>query len=92
MLHDIACFVFGTINTHSGLLLIVYGLLRYSKQNSCDDSLPNLTGPLPVFHHKSSYMQTAKSKLSLIKIHVIYVHVHNSLSNVAIHMPCVKHA
>ena len=70
-------------------LLIVYGLLRYFKRNSCDGSLPNPTWPLPVLHHRPSYTQKAKSKLSTIK-NPYDRHIHNSLSNVAIHMPCVN--
>ena len=65
-------------------LLIVYGWLRYFKQNLRDGSLPNPTGPLPVFHHSASYMQKAKSKLNLIN-NPCDMHVHNSLSNVVIH-------
>ena len=63
-------------------LLIVYGLLRYFKchyRNSHDGSLPNLTGPLPIFHHRPSYMQKAMPKLILIK------NPHD-----CIHMPCVN--
>ena len=68
-------------------LLIVYGLLRYFKRNSCDSGLLiNLTGPLPVFHHRRSYTQKAKSKLSPIR-NPRDRYVHNSLSNVVIHMP-----
>ena len=48
-------------------LLIVYGLLRYFKQNSRDGSLLNPTGLLLVFHHTPTYVQKAKSKLSPIK-------------------------
>ena len=70
-------------------LSIVYGLLRYFKQNSCDGGLPNATGPLPVFHHRSSYVQNAKSKLSPIK-NLCDMHVYSSLSNVTIHMPCIS--
>ena len=60
-------FSFGIINTHSDLFVIVYGLLRYYKHNWHDGGLPNPTGPLPVFHHRPSYAQNTKSKLSLIK-------------------------
>ena len=70
-------------------LLTVYGLLRYFKQNSHDSSLLNPTGPLPVFHHRPSYVQKVKFKLSPIK-NPRYRHVHNSLSNVVIHMPCIN--
>ena len=43
-----------------------------------------------VFHHRpASYAQKAKSKFSLIK-NPRDRHVHNSLSNVVIHMPCVN--
>ena len=71
-------------------LLIVDGLLRYFKRNSRDGCLPNPTGPLPVFHHRpSSYTQTATSKLSYIK-NLHDMHVHNSLSNVAIHIYSVE--
>ena len=70
-------------------LLIVHGLLRYFKRNSHDGDLPNPTGPLPIFHNKPSYTHAAKSKLSLIK-NPRDMHVHNGLSNVAIHMFCVN--
>ena len=70
-------------------LLIVYGLLRYFKRNSRDSGLLNPTGLNPVFHHRPSYAQKAKSKLSPIK-NPRDRHVHNSLSNVVIHMPCVN--
>ena len=70
-------------------LLIVYGLLRYFKQNLCDGGLPNPTGPLPVFHHRPSFAQKGKSKLSPIK-NPRDMHVHSSLSNVAIHIPCIN--
>ena len=70
-------------------LLIVYGLLRYFKRNLRDSGLLNPTGPLPVFHHRPSYAQKAQSKLSPIK-NPHDRHVHNSLSNVVIHMPCVN--
>ena len=82
-------FSFGIINTHSDLFVIVYGLLRYYKDNLHDGSLPNPTRPLPVFHHRPSYAQNTKSKLSLIK-NPCDIHVHNSLSNVAIHMPWIN--
>ena len=72
-------------------LLIVHGFLRYFKQNLCDGNLPNPTGLLPIFHDKPSYMHTAKSRLSLIKnSRDIHAYIHNYLSNVAIHMPCVN--
>ena len=68
-------------------LLIVYGLLRYFKLNSRDGGLPNPTGLLcvPVFHlkHKSK-VQTQSDKNSR------NMHVHNSLLNVAIHIPCIN--
>ena len=51
--------------------------------------LPNPSWPLPVFHHKPSYAQTTKSKLSPIK-NPHDMDIHNSLSNVAIHMPCTN--
>ena len=70
-------------------LLIVYGSLRYFKRNLHDGGLPNPTGPLPVFHHWTSYVQNVKSKLSPIK-NPRDMHIHNSLSIVAIHMPCVN--
>ena len=38
--------------------------------------------------YRPSYVQKAKFKLSPIK-NPRYRHVHNSLSNVVIHMPCV---
>ena len=62
-------------------VLIGYGLLRYFKQNSYDGGLPNPTGPLPVFHHRPSYVYKGKSKWSLIK-DPHDIHVHNSLSNI----------
>ena len=71
-------------------LLIVYGLLRYFKRNSWDGSLLNPTGLLLIFpHHTPSYAEKVKSKLSPIK-NSRDRHVHNSLSNVVIHMPCVN--
>ena len=70
-------------------LLIVYGLLRYFKQNLCDGGLLNPTGTLPVFHHRPSYVQKAQSKLSPIKNPRIR-YIHNSLSNVVIHRPCIN--
>ena len=67
-------------------LLILDGLLRYFKQNSCYGGLPNRTGLLPVFHHRlSCYAQTALSKLSLIK-NPHDMLVNSSLSNAAVHM------
>ena len=48
-----------------------------------------LHGPLPVFHHRPSYAQKAKFKVSPIK-NPCDRHVHNSLSNVVIHMPCIN--
>ena len=60
-------------------LLIVYGLLRYFRRNSCDSGLFNPSGPLPVSHHRPSCAQKAKSKLSPIK-NPHYRYVHNSLS------------
>ena len=65
-------------------LLIVYG---YFKQNSHDGSLPNSTGPLPEICHGPSHAQTAESKFSTIK-NPHDMHIHNSLSNVAIHTLC----
>ena len=50
---------------------------------------PNPSWPLPVFHHKPSYAQITKSKLSPIK-NPHDMDIHNSLSNVAIHMPCTN--
>ena len=70
-------------------LLIVYGLLRYFKRNSHDSGMLNPTGPLSVFHHRPSYAQKAKFKPSPIK-NSHDRHVHNSFSNVVIHMPCVN--
>ena len=70
-------------------LLIVYGLLRYLKQKSRDGSLLNPTGLLLIFHHTQTYAQKAKSKLSPIK-NPRDRYVHNSLSNVVIHLPCVN--
>ena len=69
-------------------LLIVHGLLRYFKRNSHDGDLPNPTGPLPIFPNRLSYTHTAKSKLSSIK-NPRDMRVHNSPSNVAIHMLCL---
>ena len=58
--------------------------------NSRDGSLLNPTGPLPIFHYRpASYAQKAKSKFSPIK-NPRGRHIHNSLSNVVIHMPCVN--
>ena len=74
---------------HMVYLLIVDGLLRYFKQNLCDDGLLNSIGPLPIFYHRPSYMQKVKSKLSPIK-NPHDRHVCNSLSDVVIHMPCVN--
>ena len=72
-------------------MLIVYRLLRYFKRNSRDDGLLNPTGPLPVFHHRQSCAQKAKSKLSPIKNSNPHDrHIHYSLSNVIIHVPCVN--
>ena len=74
-------------------LLIVYGLLRYFKRHSRDGGLLNpigpRIGPLPVFHHRPSYAQKTKSKLSPIN-NLRDRHVYNSLSNVVIHMPYVN--
>ena len=64
-------------------------MLRYFERNSLDGGLLNPTGPLPVFHHRPSYAKKAKSKLSPIK-NPCDRHVHNSLSNVVIHMPYVN--
>ena len=69
-------------------LLTVHGLLRYFKQNSHDGDLPNPTGPLPIFHNRPFYTHATKSKLSLIK-NPRDMCVHNSLSNVAIHILCL---
>ena len=70
-------------------LLIVYGLLRYLKQNSCDRGLLNPTGPLPVIPSQAILRAKAKSKFSPIK-NLRDRHVHNSLLSVVIHMPCVN--
>ena len=69
-------------------LIIAYGLLRHFKQNSCDGRLPNPSRPLPLYSIKGHLTQKVTSKLSPIK-NPHNLHVHNSLSNVAIHMPCV---
>ena len=69
--------------------LIVHELLWYFKQNLCDGSLPNPTGPLPVLQNRPSYEHTANSKLNSIK-NPRDMHVHKSLSNVAIHMLCIN--
>ena len=58
----------------------------YFKQNSCDGGVPNPTGSLPVFHQRPSYAQKVKYKLNPIK-NPSDMHVHNSFSNLAIHMP-----
>ena len=74
-------------------LLIVYGLLRYFKQNSRDGGLLNPAGPVHYpyqFHHRQSYAQKAKSKHSPIK-NLRDRHVHNSLSNVVINIHCAGH-
>ena len=70
-------------------LLIIYGLLRYFKQNLRDGSLLNPTGLLLIFHHTPTYAQKTKSKLSPIK-NPHDRHVHNSFSNIVIHLPCVN--
>ena len=76
-------FSLGKTNTHNDLFVIVYGLLRYFKQNSCDVGLPNLTGPLTAFHLTHKLWNPCM--LSPIKNpHDMYVC--NSLSNVPIHM------
>ena len=81
----------GPINAHGGLFAnCIYGLVRYFKRNTRDGSLLNPAGPLPAryqFHHRLSYAQKAKSKHSPIKINL---RVHNSLSNVVIHMPRIN--
>ena len=46
-------------------------------------------GHYPVFHNRPSYAQEAKSKLSVIK-NLCYRYIHNNLSNVVIHMPCIN--
>ena len=66
-------------------LLIVYELLRCFKRNLQDGSLLNPTGLLLVFHHTPTYAQ----KPSPIK-NPRDRYVHNSLSNVVIHVPCVN--
>ena len=45
-----------------------------------------------VFHHRPSYLQKAKSKLSLRVINQHNMHLHNSLSTVAIlrALPCIN--
>ena len=88
-------FLFGTINTHSNLLVNLSGLLYmdcwsisskicvmaiYLIHRLC---MPNLTGPLPIFRNRPSYAHTTKSKLSSIN-NPHDMHVHNNLSNVAI--------
>ena len=60
------CFIITPFNVVI-YLLIVYGLLRYFKQNQHNNGLLNPSGPLPIFHHKPSWHKKAKSKLSLIK-------------------------
>ena len=71
-------------------LLIVYELLRYFKQNLHDGGLLNSTGPLPVFHHTPLLCakNEVQAQTSIKNPHDR--HVHNSLSNVLIHMPCVN--
>ena len=51
--------------------------------------LSNPSGPLPIFHHTPSYAQTTKSKLGPSK-NPNDMHIHDSLWNVATHMPCAK--
>ena len=68
--------------------LIVYGLLRYFKQISCDGGLLNPARPVHYpyqFHHRQSYAQKVKSKHSPIK-NLSDRHVHISLSNVVINI------
>ena len=55
-------------------------MLKYFKWNLHDGGLPNPTGPLPVFHHRPSYMQKPKPMFSPIK-NLRDMHIHNSLSN-----------
>ena len=81
------CFIITPFNAVI-YLLIVYGLLRYFKQNQHNDGLFKPTGPLSIFHHKPSWHEKAKFKLSLIK-NPRDVLAHNSLSKVAITMPCI---
>ena len=66
-------------------LLIIYGLLNISSEIRV---IAVCLIP-PIFHHRPSYVQKAKSKLSPIK-NPRDRHIHNSLSNVVIHMPCVN--
>ena len=76
----------GTINTRSNLFVncIWIAEIAISSEIRVIAVCLTPTGPLPVFHHKPSYVQTAKSKLSLIK-NPRDRHVHNSLSNHALH-------
>ena len=45
-------------------MVIAYGLLRYIKQNLCDDGFHNPTGALPVFH----YVLPIKQLLSTLRL------------------------
>ena len=51
--------------------------------------MPDHIGLLPIFHHRSTYVQKAKYKLNAIK-NPCDMHEHNDLSNVAILIPCVN--
>ena len=68
--------------------VIIYLLIAYGRKLH-DGGLPNPTGPLPILHHRPSCMQIAKSKAQTNE-NPCGMHIHNSLSNVAIHMPCVN--
>ena len=84
-------FLLGMINTCSYLLFNCIWIVRYFKQNSCDGGLPDPTGPLSVFHHRPSYAQKVKSKLSPLK-NLCDMHIHNSLSNVALIIDTITHS
>ena len=74
-------------------LLIVYRILRYFKRNSGDGGLLNPTGPLSVFRPSQAILCAAKNEVQAQRTPIKNPrdrHVHNSLSNVVIHMPCIN--
>ena len=85
------CFIIALLCLTRLIYIVIYVNHTWNfKENLQNGDLPNLTtGPLSIFYHRPAYMQNAKSKLSLIK-NSHDMHIHNSLSNVAIHMPCIN--
>ena len=81
----------GTINARSGLFVNCIWIAEMFHQNSCDGGLLNPTRPLPIFHHRPSYSQKAKSKLSPMKnLHDRHVRTQQPLKCSHIHMPCIN--